>query len=43
VDARVMKRDWIILGGGNRTSKIKASPEVLRHAPDMTVVADLAK
>jgi prolyl-tRNA editing enzyme YbaK/EbsC (Cys-tRNA(Pro) deacylase) len=43
VDARVMKRDWIILGGGNRTSKIKASPEILRHAADMTVVADLAK
>jgi prolyl-tRNA editing enzyme YbaK/EbsC (Cys-tRNA(Pro) deacylase) len=43
VDARVMERDWIILGGGNRTSKIKAPPEVLRHAPDMTVVADLAK
>jgi prolyl-tRNA editing enzyme YbaK/EbsC (Cys-tRNA(Pro) deacylase) len=43
VDARVMERDWIILGGGNRTSKVKASPEVLRHAQDMTVVADLAK
>jgi len=43
VDERVMQRDWIILGGGNRTSKIKASPEVLRHTPGMTVVADLAK
>lgn len=43
VDERVMERDWVILGGGNRTSKIKASPEVLRHAPRMTVVADLAK
>lgn len=43
VDERVMQRDWIILGGGNRTSKVKSSPEVLRHAPNMTVVADLAK
>jgi prolyl-tRNA editing enzyme YbaK/EbsC (Cys-tRNA(Pro) deacylase) len=43
VDARVMERDWIILGGGNRTSKIKASPAILRHAPGMTVVTDLAK
>ena len=43
VDARVMERDWIILGGGNRTSKIKASPAILRHAPAMTVVIDLAK
>ena len=43
VDERVMERDWVILGGGNRTSKIKTSPEILRHAPNMTVVADLAK
>jgi prolyl-tRNA editing enzyme YbaK/EbsC (Cys-tRNA(Pro) deacylase) len=43
VDARVMERDWIILGGGNRTSKVKASPAILQHAPGMTVVPDLAK
>jgi prolyl-tRNA editing enzyme YbaK/EbsC (Cys-tRNA(Pro) deacylase) len=43
VDERVMNREWIILGGGNRNSKIKAPPEVLRHAPNMTVVTDLAK
>ena len=43
VDERVMLRDWIILGGGNRTSKVKASPEILRGAPNMRVVAGLAK
>ncbi|MGH2697820.1 MAG: YbaK/EbsC family protein [Actinomycetota bacterium] len=43
VDERVMQCEWIILGGGNRTSKIKTSPEVLRRAPNMTIVADLAK
>lgn len=43
VDERVMEPDWIILGGGNRTSKVKTSPEVLRTVPNMTVVAGLAR
>lgn len=43
VDDRVMERDWIILGGGNRTSKIKASPEVLRIVPHVTLVENLAR
>ena len=43
VDERVMEREWIILGGGNRTSKVKAPPDVLRVVPNMTVVANLAR
>jgi prolyl-tRNA editing enzyme YbaK/EbsC (Cys-tRNA(Pro) deacylase) len=30
VDDRVMAADWIILGGGGRSLKIKTSPEVFR-------------
>ncbi len=29
VDAAVMERDWVILGGGSRSLKIKISPEAL--------------
>jgi len=42
VDARVMERPWIILGGGSRSSKVKSSPEVLRRLPGATVVDGLA-
>lgn len=42
VDARVMAPPWVILGGGSRSSKIKASPEVLRRLPGATIVGDLA-
>jgi prolyl-tRNA editing enzyme YbaK/EbsC (Cys-tRNA(Pro) deacylase) len=30
IDDRIMALDWIILGGGGRTLKIKTSPEVFR-------------
>ena len=43
VDERVMQREWIILGGGNRTSKVKAPPDVLRVVPNMVVVPNLAR
>jgi len=43
VDERVMQREWIILGGGNRTSKVKAPPEVLNVVPNMVVVPNLAR
>ena len=42
VDEAVTRPDWIILGGGSRSSKVKASPEVLRRLPNVTVVPDLA-
>jgi prolyl-tRNA editing enzyme YbaK/EbsC (Cys-tRNA(Pro) deacylase) len=31
VDERVVERDWVILGTGGRTGKIKVAPEVLRR------------
>lgn len=34
--------DWIILGGGSRSSKIKISPKVFRRLPGARVVANLA-
>lgn len=42
VDERVMAPDWIILGGGGRSTKIRASPEILRRLPGVEVVAGLA-
>ena len=42
VDEAVMKPGWIILGGGSRSTKVKASPEVLRRLPNATVVSGLA-
>lgn len=42
VDERVMPKDWVVLGGGSRSCKIKVSPEVLRELPDATVVPGLA-
>jgi len=43
VDARVMEPDWIILGGGNRSSKLRLAPEALRRLPAVRVVSDLGK
>jgi prolyl-tRNA editing enzyme YbaK/EbsC (Cys-tRNA(Pro) deacylase) len=42
VDARVMAPDWIILGGGNRSSKLRVSPDALRALPLVRVVEGLA-
>jgi prolyl-tRNA editing enzyme YbaK/EbsC (Cys-tRNA(Pro) deacylase) len=42
VDERVMALDWLILGGGSRSTKIRASPEVFRRLPNTTIVPDLA-
>jgi prolyl-tRNA editing enzyme YbaK/EbsC (Cys-tRNA(Pro) deacylase) len=42
VDARVMEPDWIILGGGNRTSKLKLGPDALRLIASVRVVEGLA-
>jgi len=37
-----MQRDWVILGSGSRSSKIKISPEVFRRIPNATIVPGLA-
>ena len=41
-DERLMALDWVILGGGSRSTKIKTSPEVFRRLPNTTIVSDLA-
>lgn len=42
VDARVLEPDWVILGGGNRSSKLKLDPAGLRRLPSLRVVEGLA-
>ncbi len=42
VDARLIERDWIILGGGSRSLKIKIAPAVFERMPRAEVVEDLA-
>jgi prolyl-tRNA editing enzyme YbaK/EbsC (Cys-tRNA(Pro) deacylase) len=42
VDERVMARPQIVLGGGSRSWKVAASPDILRHLAQVEVVADLA-
>jgi prolyl-tRNA editing enzyme YbaK/EbsC (Cys-tRNA(Pro) deacylase) len=42
VDARIMALDWVILGGGSRSLKLKADPAILVAAGGV-VVEDLAQ
>ena len=42
IDDRIMMLDWVILGSGTRSSKIKTHPEVLRELPGAAVIKDLA-
>ncbi|MGZ8528541.1 MAG: YbaK/EbsC family protein [Candidatus Limnocylindrales bacterium] len=42
VDARVMARERIVLGGGSRSWKVLASPAILRALPNVKVVDGLA-
>jgi prolyl-tRNA editing enzyme YbaK/EbsC (Cys-tRNA(Pro) deacylase) len=42
VDARVMERERIVLGGGSRTCKVLASPAILRALPHVEIVEGLA-
>lgn len=41
VDDEVMTREYIVVGGGNRSTKIKLAPEHLRKMP-RTIVAGIA-
>jgi len=43
IDANVMQCDYIILGGGNRTSKLKVQPQILTSIPNVEIIAGLAK
>ena len=42
VDARVMTRESIILGGGNRNCKIAITPQLFKHTPNTSIVEGLA-
>jgi prolyl-tRNA editing enzyme YbaK/EbsC (Cys-tRNA(Pro) deacylase) len=42
VDDKVMAHDWVILGSGSRSSKVKVSPEVLRRLPGAQVIPGLS-
>ncbi|HYE91699.1 MAG TPA: YbaK/EbsC family protein [Terriglobales bacterium] len=42
VDERVMACEWIIVGGGGRSTKVKLAPDALRRLPNVTVVPGLA-
>ncbi len=41
VDERVMTRPQIVLGGGSRSWKVVARPDILRHLPNVEIVASL--
>ena len=42
VDRRIMDLDYVILGGGNRASKIKLDPAIFKQTPSTETVPDLA-
>jgi len=42
IDAAVMDCEYVVLGGGNRHSKIKADPRILLQQTGVEVVSDLA-
>ena len=42
VDARVMERERIVLGGGSRSCKVLAAPAILQALPGVEIVEGLA-
>jgi prolyl-tRNA editing enzyme YbaK/EbsC (Cys-tRNA(Pro) deacylase) len=42
VDARVMARERIVLGGGSRSWKVLAAPDILRALPGVEIIDGLA-
>lgn len=43
IDAAVMKQASVVMGGGNRTSKVVVAPKELLKLPNVEVITDLAK
>ncbi len=43
VDSRVLECDWIIVGAGSRSAKIKLDPQALTDLPGVEIVEDLAQ
>jgi len=42
VDARVLEPPWVVLGGGNRSSKLRVAPDAMRRVPTVRIVDGLA-
>ena len=42
IDSKVMQRNSVILGGGNRSSKIKVSPKIFNYTANTEIVEGLA-
>jgi prolyl-tRNA editing enzyme YbaK/EbsC (Cys-tRNA(Pro) deacylase) len=42
VDEKLMALDYVILGSGSRSSKVKVAPEALRLLPNAQLIADLS-
>ncbi|MHA7269006.1 YbaK/EbsC family protein [Arthrobacter sp. HLT1-20] len=42
VDGAVLEQDQVVMGGGNRTSKLRLDPKELRKLPGVEVVTGLA-
>ncbi|MEE8363548.1 MAG: YbaK/EbsC family protein [Dehalococcoidia bacterium] len=42
VDARIMRLEYVILGGGSRSAKIKVDPDVFNRLPGVQVIEGLA-
>lgn len=42
VDEQVMAHDWVILGSGSRSSKIRVAPDALRRLPNAQIIPGLA-
>jgi prolyl-tRNA editing enzyme YbaK/EbsC (Cys-tRNA(Pro) deacylase) len=43
IDGDVMRRDFVILGGGNRSSKLKVLPALLEATPNVEIIEGLAR
>ena len=43
VDSRVMEPEWIILGAGSRSAKVRVSPDLLRTLSNISIVEGLAR
>lgn len=43
VDAAVMKQEKVVMGGGNRSTKLLLDPKELKKLPNVQIVEDLAK
>ena len=42
IDARIMACEWVILGGGDRSHKIRVDPALFERTPSVTVIEGLA-